>query len=103
MSHRVTTTLSDEEFATLQHWADMDEVSINDFIHEAIDFRIKWKQKDYPLEPLEVQRLNQLVDIVLTLSSNIGSLERVVVSGFDSLVGLGRGDNCLLEEGGDDA
>lgn len=102
VSHRVTTTLSDEEFLTLQHWAKQSDVSINDFIREAIMFRIRWKQKDYPLAPLEVQRLNQLLDAVMTLSSNVNSLEQVVVSGFDSLLGLVRGDNYLLEEGGDD-
>lgn len=102
MSHRVTTTLSDEDFLTLQHWAKQDDVSINDFIRDAILFRIRWKQKDYPLAPLEVQRLNQLLDAIMTLSSNVNSLEQVVVSGFDSLLGLVRGDNYLLEEGGDD-
>lgn len=102
MAHRVTTTLTDEEFDILKHWADKDDVSINDFIRESVLFRIRWKQKDYPLEPLEVQRVNQLVDAVTSLTSNVNSLERVVVSGFDSLLGLVRGDNYLLEEGGDE-
>ena len=41
--------------------------------------------------------MNQLVDVVTNLSSNIKSLEDVTVSGFDSLLGLTRGDNYLLE------
>lgn len=102
MAHRVSTMLTDDEYEALKRWVKDEDSSLNDFIHEAIMFRIRWKQKDYPLEPLEVQRLNQLVDIVMTLTSNVNSLERVVVSGFDSLVGLVRGDNYLLEEGSDD-
>ena len=102
MSHRVTTTLDDDEFCILQHWSNSEGVSINEFIRKSMDFYIRWKQRDYPLEPLEVQRLNQLIDSIGVLTSNVNSLERVVVSGFDSLVGLVRGDNYLLEESGDD-
>lgn len=102
MSHRVTTTLTDDEFNMLQYWAESDGISINEFLRDAIEFRIKWKQKDYPLAPLEIQRVNQLVDAISSLTSNVNSLEQVVVSGFDSLLGLVRGDNYLLEEGSDD-
>ena len=38
------------------------------------------------------------MDLVTGLSSNIKSLEDVTVSGFDSLLGLTRGDNYLLEQ-----
>ena len=51
------------------------------------------------LSTMEQARLNQLVDVVALLSSNVKNLESVVVSGFDSLVGLTRGDNYLLDEG----
>lgn len=96
-THRVTTTLLDEEFKVLQYWADRNQVSINDYIHESIDLAIRHENGDYDLPTLEVARLNQLIDTITVLSSNVQSLERIVISGFDSLLGLTRGDNYLLE------
>jgi len=46
---------------------------------------------------MEQARLNQLIDVVHILASNQKSLEQVVTEGFDSLLGLVRGDNYLLE------
>ena len=69
---------------------------------EAAMFRINWLVGDYELAPLEVQRLNQIIDILTAFSSNVQSLERVVTSGFDSLLSLTKGDNYLLDEDGSD-
>ena len=98
MSHRVTTTISDDQFERLKYWSEKHQISINAYIADAIDKMIRYENKDYDLPTLEIQRLNQLIDAVTVNSSNIQSLERVVVSGFDSLLGLTRGDNYLLEE-----
>lgn len=99
---RVTLRFDEDTVALLKHWAKRQGVDINDFVKDAIEFRIRWLSKDYPLPAMEVQRLNQLVDVVTTLSSNVHSLEGVVTSGFDSLLGLTRGDNYLLrDEDGD--
>lgn len=100
--HRLTLRFSDDDFLKLQHWARKRDMSVNDFVREAVEFRINWLLKDYDLAPMEVERLNQLVDIVTVLSQNIHSLEGVVTSGFDSLLGLTRGDNYLLDEDGGD-
>lgn len=95
---RVTVTLSSDEYQQLQYWANKKEMSVNDFLRMAIQFRIAWENRDYDLAPLEVQRMNQLVDVVVAMSQNVKNLESVLVSGFDSLLGLTRGDNYLLEE-----
>ena len=58
---------------------------------------IAYENKDYDLPDLEQARLNQLIDNMAVLSSNIHSLENVITSGFDSLLGLVKGDNYLLE------
>lgn len=94
---RVTVTLSDQEAARLEYWAQQHDMSINEYLREAIDRQIRWENKDYDLPVLEIQRLNQLVDGLAVLSSNVKSLEGVVTSGFDSLLGMTRGDNYLLE------
>ena len=95
---RVTTTLSSDDYERLKYWAASHEMSVNEYIRAAILFKIQWDNKDYPMAPMEVHRLNQLVDVITVLSSNVRSLEQVTVSGFDSLLGLTRGDNYLLEE-----
>lgn len=97
MSHRVTTTLTDDQYERLKYWAQKKGVSINEYLNDAIDRVIRYENKDYDLPELEIQRLNQLIDVITTLSSNVKSLEDVTISGFDSLIGLTRGDNYLLE------
>lgn len=94
---RVTATVTADTFERLQYWADRKGISINQYLNEAIDQAIAYENKNYPLPTLEQARLNQLIDQMAILSSNVNSLEKVVVSGLDSLLGLTRGDNYLLE------
>ena len=96
-THRVTVTLTEEKFKQLQYWADRNGVSINEYLGESIDRSIRYENGDYDLPTLEINRLNQLVDTITALSSNVHSLEDVVTAGFDSLLNLTRGDNYLLE------
>lgn len=53
---------------------------------------------DFDIPTAEQMRLNQIIDGLAALSSNVESLESVMHSGFDSLIGLTRGDNYLLDE-----
>lgn len=71
--------------------------SVNEYMAEAVDEKIRRENLDYDLPTLEIARLNQLVDEVKALSTNSANLERVVTQGFDSLIGLTRGDNYLLD------
>lgn len=96
-THRVTVTVSEDKFQQLKYWADRNGVSINEYLNEALDKAIRYENHDYDLPTLEIARLNQLVDVITTLSHNVQSLEKVTTSGFDSLLGLTRGDNYLLE------
>lgn len=95
--HRMTLRLPEDEYERLQYWAARREMSVNEYMAEALQQAIKRENQDYDLPTAEIARLNQLVDVVTNLSSNIKSLEDVTVSGFDSLLGLTRGDNYLLE------
>ena len=95
---RVTVTLSDDEYTQLVHWAKKHDVSINEYLHDCIEHMIKWGAANYDLATAEIRRLNQLVDGISVLSRNVKGLEDVITSGFDSLLGLTRGDNYLLEQ-----
>lgn len=94
---KIQVRLTDDEIMQLKYWAKRDEVSVNEWIEDAIKQAIAIKNGNYQLPTLEQQRLNQIIDTITVLSSNVGSLENVIVSGFDSLLGLTRGDNYLLE------
>lgn len=102
MSHRLTVRLDDSDYEKIAHWAEKTGRSVSEFMAEAALFRINFMLMDYPLAPLEIQRLNQLMDVVSGLSHNVQNLERVVTSGFDSLLSLTKGDNYLLDEDGSD-
>ena len=97
MSHRVTATLDDDMFERLKYWSDKKGLSINEYLHDAIVLSIKRENMDYDLPALEIQRLNQLIDGITVLSTNVKSLEDITVSGFDSLLSLCKGDSYLLE------
>lgn len=96
--HRIVARVSNDLYKQIQYWAARNEMSENEYFVEAMEMMIRKENQDYDLPTLEVQRLNQLVDVVTVLSSNVQSLESVVTSGFDSLLGLTRGDNYLLED-----
>ena len=95
--HRITTRIPAELHAQVRYWAQKGGLSESEFVQESIEFMIRWKNKDYDLPTLEIQRLNQLVEHIKILSSNVHGLEGVVTNGFDSLLKLTRGDNYLLE------
>lgn len=96
-NHRVTVTIDNDTYERLKYWSARHECSINEYLKHALERSIAYENKDYDLPELEIQRLNQIIDVITVLSSNIQSLESVTVSGFDSLLGLTRGDNYLLE------
>ncbi|KIA73443.1 hypothetical protein ANMWB30_23700 [Arthrobacter sp. MWB30] len=81
----------------LQYWADKHGQSANGYIVEAVEEKIRRENGDYDLPTLEIARLNQLTDLVGSLSSNVANLEAVVTVGFESLMGLTRGDNYLTD------
>lgn len=97
-NHRVTCTLTSDEYERLKYWADKNEMSVNEYIREAVESAIKKENGDYDLPTLETKRLNQLVDIVTVLNYNMKELESTVIHYMDSLLNLTRGDNYLLEQ-----
>lgn len=97
-SHRLTVRINDEDFEVLKYWAKKKNININQYVADAITRQIKWDAGDFDIPTAEQMRLNQIIDSLLALSSNVESLESTVHSGFDSLLGLTRGDNYLLDE-----
>lgn len=94
---RVTATVDADTYERLLYWSSKKGISINQYLNEALESAIAYENKDYPLPTLEQARLNQLIDQMVVLTSNVKSIETVVVSGFDSLLSMTRGDNYLLD------
>lgn len=98
MRRRISTRLSIDEHARTERWAAEQNMTVSDYLREAILFYNKWNEGNVDLTTLEVQRLNQLIDSMAILASNVHSLEQIAISGFDSLLNLTRGDNYLLDD-----
>ncbi|MDO4595526.1 MAG: hypothetical protein Q4B30_00905 [Coriobacteriaceae bacterium] len=94
---RTHVRIPEDRVEVLKYWATRRGMSVNEYINEAIDAQIRKENGDLDVPNVLTCRVNQLVDIVTELSSNLKSLEDVTTSGFDSLLGLTRGDNYLLE------
>lgn len=91
-----STSVADKERA--KYWAQKRGfTSLREYAGEAIAAQIRRENQDYDLPTLEIARLNELVDHITALSTNVANLERVITQGFDSLIGLTRGDNYLLD------
>lgn len=101
-THRVTLRFGDKDYEKLQYWAKKSAMSVNEFAVVMLELYIDIQNGNYQLPTLEVQRLNQLIEHQAVMSRNLKSLESIVISGFDSLLSLTKGDNYLLEEDADD-
>ena len=96
---RVTATIDVDTYDKMQYIADKKNISISEFLRDAIDLKIRYENEDYyPLAKIEAQRINQIVDHISVLSSNIRNLENVTIEGFSSLLNLTKGDNYLYDE-----
>lgn len=96
---RVFTRLSSEEKQRAEYWAQKRGLpSVNEYVAEAVAEKIRRENLDFDIPDILTARINQLIDEVKANSTNTANLERVVTMGFDSLIGLTRGDNYLLDE-----
>lgn len=99
---RFTARFDPDSYDKLKYWAAKRNLSVNEYLELALEHMIAWENSDYDLPRAEIARLNQLIDAMTSLSSNIKSLEDVTVSGFESLIGLTKGDsNYLSPEDGE--
>lgn len=90
--------LHEDTLERAKYWAASgDFPSVNEFMVLAVEEKIARVNGDYDLPALEVQRLNQIIDELRAMSTNVTNLESVVTNGFDSLLGLTRGDSYLQD------
>lgn len=95
---RVYGRVSPDTRERVKYWADARNQSEGDFVSDAIEFFISHLNGDYDLPTLEIERLNQLTDVIVELTTADRALSAVVTNGFDALLSMARGTNYLLEE-----
>ena len=95
--HQLTVRIDEDDYQKMLYWSKQKGMSLSEYIKAAVDLKIRWDNQDYDLAPLEIQRLNQLIDIITILSENQKSLESVVISRFDAMLALTQGDTYLLD------
>lgn len=94
---RMNLRLTDYEYERFNYWASEEGCSCSEFVVKLLDMWIDLKNGNYNLETLEVKRLNQLIEAMNVLADSQKSLENVVITGFDSLLSLTKGDDYLLD------
>lgn len=95
---RVPVRLHPDTKERAKYWAAKANVSVNEYMAEAVEEKIRRENGDYDLPTLEIARLSQLIDEMRSLSVNNANLQTVILQVFDTLMGLTRGDNYLLDE-----
>lgn len=95
---RVVVRMPVDDKQRLEYWASSRQMSVNEYVTQAVQEAIRRENQDYDLPTLEIARLNQLVDALSANTTNLANLERVVTMGFDTLVNLTRGDNYLAQD-----
>jgi len=87
-----------DTYERAKYWASKAGISVNEYVAEGLEEKIARENGDYDLPTLEQARVNQLIDQVASLATNVANLQAVVTNGFGSLLGLTRGDNYLLDD-----
>lgn len=94
---KVSLRLHTETYARVKYWAERSQMSINDFLTEAVEEKIARVNGDFDVPNLALARLNQVIDELKANSSNVRSLEQVVINMGASIMGLAKGDNYVLD------
>lgn len=97
-SARHNMRLYQDDYNMLVYWSEQFGMDRTEFLLASMHHYIRWRNQDYDLPTAEVQRLNQMIDAVNNLAVRQESLEKTAISGFNSMLGIIRGDNYLVDE-----
>lgn len=95
---RVTSRFADTDYQRICYWAEKHELSVSEYVHDAVLLAIAHENQDYDIPDILVQRLNQVISGQENILSNVDGLAEVVESSMSSLLSLTRGDNYLLDD-----
>ncbi|KQY91013.1 hypothetical protein ASD24_24775 [Paenibacillus sp. Root52] len=99
---RESLRLLKEDKGFIKYWAEVFDMNKTELMMRSVRHYVAWRNQDFDLPTAEMQRLNQLIDAMNNMVSSNERLANTVTNGFDSMMGIMRGENYLLEtEDGD--
>ena len=99
---RVTVTLSADMLMKLSYWAQKHGITINQYIADAVSFSVRKNAEGYKKPTQECDRANKCCELILKTNKAVSGMNKIIISGFDTLLSVTRGYNMFLrEEDGD--
>lgn len=105
---RVTLRIPPDEYERAKYWASKHDLSVNEYVREALMAAIRHENQDYVNETRDIfiATMNQLSDIVKMTYVETLHNGNITTMGFDSLLSLTRGhtsgDNYLIDRDPED-
>lgn len=96
-TERVTLRLTPEELTYLNYWADKLDVTKTELITQSVSHYVGWIQSDYDIPTALTAQINVLTNAIAAMESSNNNLSKIVISGFDSMLTLSRGDSYLMD------
>ena len=84
--HQLRARVDEDLYQKILYWSKKKGCSTNEYFNMALEHMIAWENQDYDLPTLEQQRLNQLINTIQALASNVRCLEHITTEGFKSLI-----------------
>lgn len=99
---RVTVRMSQQEYDQIKHFANREDVSVNQFILNSCEHYQNWILKDFDVPTAMVQRQNQMVESINRLNSTQANLVKTITYFTDTFFNVtGTKDLLNHDEGGD--
>ena len=97
ISLRVDTDLLDK----IKHFSYKEGISSNQWIEDAINHYINWINEDYDVPTASVQRINQILDLLVQNGELLKANQQYMKTGFETIISS-VSDKGYLEDVSDD-
>ena len=87
-----------ELYDQAEYWAERHGVSVNEYINMALELSIKFENQDYELPFMEAIRMQQLLDMQVTVLRQVEEIRDYVRMSNSNLMNVINGKNYLMDE-----
>lgn len=99
---RITVRLSEAEYDRIKHFAQREDISVNQFVIDSTNHYADWILKDFDVPTAEVKRLNQIVEAVNRLNDTNSSLTELITSVTESFYTMTNTKDLFSQDKGGD-
>lgn len=93
--HRMTVRCDESTYEKIKYWAEKSEVSVSDFVVEAVELKIRHLNDDYDVPTMTQARIAQLIELVSSQNQTIDNLTKVFMETMSSFMSMARGSDYL--------